>query len=293
MLCKNPFVHGVSGLVFPCGQCFPCLLKRRKLWSNRIMLESYKHAKNAFVTLTYSEENEPEGGTLVVADLQKFYKRLRKKISPEKIRHYSTGEYGENNHRPHYHAAIFGLGPEDAETIDTAWGLGYTFTGELTPDSAQYVAGYLTKDICDRDDPFFEDHLYPFSRMSLRPGIGADAMTDVMDVLTSPAGCDALSRAADVPDHLLDGKSKIVLGRYLRGKLREKLGFPDKKITPEALALWKEEMSQLRKDAFAEKGISPQRTGDLQFKYWYAEKNAQKVLQLETKNKIFSARKKI
>lgn len=274
------------------------------------MLESYKHAKNAFVTLTYSDGKPdrktgkiitrldgspalPPGGTLVIKDLQDFYKRLRKKISPDKIRHYSTGEYGENDHRPHYHAAIFGLGPEDAKTIDSAWGLGYTFTGDLSPHSAQYVAGYLTKEIVDRDDPFFEDHLYPFSRMSLRPGIGASAMDDVHDALTEPAGCDALANSPDVPQFLLTGKKQLALGRYLRGKLREKIGYPDKKITPEALAIWKKEMSQLRKDAKDTSGISTQRSGDLEFKFWLLEQNAQKVLQLETKNKIFAQAKKL
>lgn len=280
--------------MFPCGQCFPCLLKRRKLWTNRILLESYKHAKSAFVTLTYSPETEPEGGTLVIKDCQDFLKRLRKKISPAKIRYYLTGEYGEGNLRPHYHAAIFGLGPEDSETINSAWGLGYTFSGDLTPDSAQYVAGYLTKDLCDPDDPFFEDHLFPFSRMSLRPGIGADAVDDIADLLTQPAGCDALARAPDVPDHLLNGKSKLQLGRYLRGKLREKLNFPDKKITPEALALWKAEVQELRKQykstSASSSKYAPREEG---FKHWLIGENAQKVLQLETKNKIFAARKKL
>lgn len=252
------------------------------------MLESYKHAKNAFVTLTYSPETLPPNGNLRYPDVQKFYKRLRKRVRPLKIRHYTSTEYGTEGNRPHYHAAIFGLGPEDAETIHSAWGLGYTFTGELTSDSAQYVAGYLTKEILDRDDPFFDDHTFPFSRCSNRPGIGASAMDDVVDALTQPAGCDALAVSPDVPDHLLLDRKKLLLGRYLRSKLREKLNFPDKKITPEALALWKEEMLKLRKEAKESSGISPERTGDLAFKFWLINQNAQKVLQLETKHKIFT-----
>ena len=44
---------------FGCGQCLPCRVNKRRLWTNRIMLESMCHDDNAFVTLTYNDDNIP------------------------------------------------------------------------------------------------------------------------------------------------------------------------------------------------------------------------------------------
>lgn len=273
------------------------------------MLESYKHAKNAFVTLTYNDENLPKGGHLVPKDLQKFFKRLRYFSSNPRvhsndpqsdegknlpIRYFACGEYGDTSWRPHYHAAVFGLGPEDSELINEAWGLGFTFTGDLTRDSAQYVAGYVTKKMTQALDPRLNGLHPEFARMSLRPGIGASAVADIADTLTEPAGCDALSRVGDVPHSLMLERKSVPLGKYLRGKLREKLNFPDKKSTKESLDAWKEEMQKLRDEYKASPKTSAlsKYFGDHHhFKNFLIDKNAQKVLQLETRSKIYSAKK--
>lgn len=307
-VCKNPFVHPGSGMPHPCGQCLPCLISRRRVWSHRIMLESYKHAKNAFVTLTYSDEHLPPGGTLVPKDLQDFLKRLRYYLSLEglasssRCRYFACGEYGDLGERPHYHLAIFGIGPEDAQTVDKAWGRGFSYTGDLTHDSAQYVAGYVTKKMTHAESkcsakcthPPLNGRVPEFSRMSLRPGIGALAVPDIADVLTTPHGCDALARVGDVPHALMEGKKSMPLGRYIRGKLREKLGFEDKKTPPASLDAWKAEMRELQKDAEAASANSAlSRYFDKQhhFKQYLIDKNAQKVLSLEKRTRIFSAKK--
>lgn len=80
MLCKNPYMKGV--LAFGCGQCNPCRINRRRLWTHRIMLESLKHGDSSFVTLTY--ETLPSDGSLVPKDLQNFMKYLRMRVSPKK-----------------------------------------------------------------------------------------------------------------------------------------------------------------------------------------------------------------
>lgn len=167
------------------------------------MLEAYKHPKNSFITLTYEDAELPLGGTLVPKDFQDFLKRLRKAVSPYPIRYFGCGEYGDQTQRPHYHAALFGLGPEDAETIDKAWGRGFSFTGDLTHDSAQYVAGYVTKKMTSHLDPRLGGRHPEFARMSLRPGIGAPAVGDIADTLTTGPGCDALARVGDVPHALM------------------------------------------------------------------------------------------
>lgn len=266
------------------------------------MLEAFKHPQNCFVTLTYSDEHLPKGGTLVKKHYQAFLDRLRKRILPFTFRYYICGEYGEKSQRPHYHAALFGIGPEDAETIDQSWGLGFSHVGDLTHDSAQYIAGYVTKKMnhpaskctpkCTH--PPLASRLPEFSRMSLKPGIGAPAVPDIADVLTSPAGCDALARVGDVPHHLLLEKKQLPLGKYLRGKLRETLHFPDKKTPQASLDEWKAEMQKLHEDhkaTSATKALSKYLDKRQHFKQYLIDKNAQKVLQLETKNKIFSAKK--
>lgn len=268
------------------------------------MLESYKHAKNAFVTLTYSDTNLPNGKTLKIKDLQKFLKRLRRRCAPNPIRYYGCGEYGEHTQRPHYHLALFGLGPEDADAISKSWGLGHTLTGELTHDSAEYVAGYVTKKMTHPEAKCTEKCTHPplngrlpeFSRMSLRPGIGALAISDIVDVLTSSAGCDALARVGDVPLSLTHGTRVHPIGKYLRGKLREALHFPDKKCPPETMQAWKAEMQKLQKEyvfSKEETTLSKYIDKNQHFKQYLIDKNAQKILQLETKNKIFSADKDI
>lgn len=262
------------------------------------MLESYKHAKNAFLTLTYSDDHLPSNENLKPQDLQKFFKRLRRQIEPSTLRYFACGEYGETTQRPHYHAALFGLGPEDAETIDKSWGLGHSFTGDLTSDSATYVAGYVTKKMTNPNNPMHEYLLsgrYPeFARMSLNPGIGATAVSDIADTLNTPSGCDALAEIGDVPHALLLGKKSIPLGKYIRGKLREKIGFPNSKTPDISLDNWKEEMRKLYEDHKAtktESAFSRYVDKTEHFKQYLIEKNAQKVLQLETRSKIFTAKK--
>jgi len=130
--------------------------------------------------------------------------------------------------------------------------------------------------------------------MSLKPGLGAPAVADLADVLTTVAGCDALASALDVPHQLRLEKKAIPLGRYLRSKLREKLHFPDKKSTPEAIQEWKNEMLELYKDHVASQtttSLSQYFDKTHHFKKYLIDKNAQKVLQLETKAKIYSAKK--
>ena len=74
------------------------------------MIEAGQHTDNAFVTLTYADDQLPDGNSLCPEDVTKFLKRLRKRIDPVKIRYFLCGEYGEGStSRPHYHLILFGL----------------------------------------------------------------------------------------------------------------------------------------------------------------------------------------
>ena len=158
MLCKNPYMKDAQA--FGCGQCLPCRVNKKRLWTNRIMLESMVHEGNAFVTLTYNNENIPENGTLVPDDLKKWQKRFRYHANID-VRFFSVGEYGDKTKRPHYHAAIFGFQGcasynlkcpcTSCETVRASWDKGNILNGTLTQDSAAYISGYVTKKMTDRN----------------------------------------------------------------------------------------------------------------------------------------------
>lgn len=184
-------------LDLPCGRCVGCRLERSRQWAARILHESRSNAANCFITLTYSPDHLPEGGTLRYADFQRFMKRLRKRYG--KVRFYMCGEYGEQLQRPHYHACLFGVDFASdrrflkksgdhtlwrSPSLEELWPYGHSSVAELSFETAAYTARYIMKKITGQ---LAEDHyrkvdpetgevfqLEPeFNRMSLKPGIGA------------------------------------------------------------------------------------------------------------------------
>lgn len=190
----------VRSLSLPCGQCVGCRLERSRQWAMRCMHEASLHKSNSFITLTYSEDHLPDRGSLHYADFQRFMKRLRKKFAPLRPRFYMCGEYGENFNRPHFHACIFGLDFPDrvlwrkcdsgsriyrSAVLEALWPFGYCSIGDVTFESAAYVARYCMKKVTGKasDDHYRQvDHdtgevynlVSEFNHMSLKPGIGAN-----------------------------------------------------------------------------------------------------------------------
>ncbi len=122
------------------------------------MHEDSLHSQSYFLTLTYNEENLPKDEGLHHHHFQDFMKRYRYALSPKKISYYMCGEYGEQFGRPHYHALIFGHRPNDctetenqnyyrSESIEKHWQKGFITIGNITPQSAAYVARYIMKKI--------------------------------------------------------------------------------------------------------------------------------------------------
>jgi len=146
-----------EALDVPCGTCILCRNETARQWAIRIAHESKQWEENAFLTLTYSDENIPEHGSLDYQDLVKFWKRLRK--STGSLKYYAVGEYGDKTQRPHYHAAIFGHDFVEGRIVmrggdkplwthpelEKAWGLGQVSVGALTFETARYTASYITK----------------------------------------------------------------------------------------------------------------------------------------------------
>lgn len=159
------------------------------------------HEQSSFLTLTYSPENLPPGGSLRPRDFTLFMKRLRKSLpSDRKIRYFHCGEYGEKAGRPHYHAILFGDDFRDqihstrttdrghpvwmSKRLDALWGLGLAEVGSVSFESCAYVARYITKKFTGSRKDIYYTHvdektgevfdLHPeYATMSRRPGIGA------------------------------------------------------------------------------------------------------------------------
>ncbi|QCS36315.1 replication initiator protein [Capybara microvirus Cap1_SP_240] len=142
----------------PCKRCVECQINESKEWALRMSLEADKYQDCCFLTLTYDDDNNPR--SLNKTDYQKFLKRLRKHISPTKIKYFLSAEYGGKTFRPHYHLIIFGWKPEDAfplkvdekgnqlyysPTVAKLWLYGFHSVGEPTQQSMLYCAKYLQK----------------------------------------------------------------------------------------------------------------------------------------------------
>lgn len=119
-------------------------------------------------------------------DFQTFMKRLRKRFSDKKVRYFHCGEYGEKYGRPHYHACLFGVDFPDksvwrehndqryyvSATLSDLWTHGHSTIGEVTFESAAYVARYITKKVTgDRAAEYYEGRKPEYVTMSRRPGI--------------------------------------------------------------------------------------------------------------------------
>jgi hypothetical protein len=111
-----------------------------------------------------------------------------------------AGEYGEKFERPHFHACIFGFNFPDltlwkrtpsgaliyrSKSLEDLWPFGYSSVGDVTFESAAYVARYVMKkrtgkcigdhyETTDMETGEIKERVPEFNRMSLKPGIGYD-----------------------------------------------------------------------------------------------------------------------
>ncbi|QCS37079.1 replication initiation protein [Tortoise microvirus 50] len=174
--------------LIPCGKCVSCRIKHSREWAVRCCHEASLYEKNCFITLTYNNEHLPSDKSLHLEHWQKFMKRFRKKYG-EGIRFFMCGEYGSVNARPHYHACIFGFDFPDKEiwqvrekiplyrshSLEKLWPFGFSTIGEVTFESAAYVARYIFKKITgDKAAEHYNGRKPEFITMSRRPGIAHD-----------------------------------------------------------------------------------------------------------------------
>lgn len=177
----------------PCGTCLNCRLTYARTWSQRCLLESKCWDENWFVTLTYDDDHLRYGEvwpTLVPPDVVLFLKRLREYCRERGhigVRFYMCGEYGDTTCRPHYHLLLFNLPINDlkyysksmlgdtywnSETMTRLWSKGHVVVGEVTEQSAAYVARYVMKKANNNTDYDSLGVHKEYVRMSRNPGIG-------------------------------------------------------------------------------------------------------------------------
>jgi len=174
---------------FQCRKCLPCRLNQAREKAIRAYHEYKIQDKGIFLTLTYDNDHL-ESPYLIYEHFQSFMKRLRSWIYYNeshdlKIDRMVTGEYGDENKRPHWHALIFGWEPDDkkiklqndrgdttytSSIIASLWDKGSHDFGSITLDSASYVARYAAKKLAHGND---EEHKYqPIHKTPNRRGLG-------------------------------------------------------------------------------------------------------------------------
>lgn len=184
----------------PCGRCVVCQNNRREEWAARMELESRTAVATYFCTLTYSDEYCPD--ELMVSDLQKFFKRLRKKV---KCRYFACGEYGDQFQRPHYHFILWLDLFYDRVCIERfvsdSWRFGFIQVRQAERSAYRYCAKYVVKSV--RNNP--DNKQAPFAIMSRKPGISFRYFDSIKDFNREFI--------------LLENGSRASLPRYLLGKL--------------------------------------------------------------------------
>lgn len=251
----------------PCGQCIGCRLEYSRQWAIRCVHEAQMHERSAFITLTFNDESLPPDRSISVRELQLFFKRFRKAISPIRIRYFACGEYGEERQRPHYHACIFGFDFPDkipcgvnkqgdtlysSSLLSEVWPYGFNWIGNVTFESCAYVARYMLKKHKGKDSPDFYELIDPdtgevsfqvkefctMSRGGERGGIGRDwfelfrSDTD-KDFITLRGVRMALPKFYDML--LEQSDSDAFLDRKLKRKYEAKLNKEDN--TPARLSV--------------------------------------------------------
>lgn len=183
-LCYNS-KNKMSGLEtvfdFECRKCLPCRLNASREKGIRGWHEAQFHDSKMFLTLTYADPYLGSG-RLSRPDIELFIKRLRSHVdytSGNKLQIFGVGEYGDIGKRPHWHLIVYGFRPSDtkrerstdrgdqiysseflgpylAEDVDNGknylWPWGKVEFGDVTLDSASYVARYSAKKLVHGPD---------------------------------------------------------------------------------------------------------------------------------------------
>lgn len=222
-------------ILVPCGRCMACRINYGRQWAVRCVCEAKEHEESYFLTMTIDDKHVKDildnvgkdnlvyVPTIDLSDISRFMKALRqsqkRKYDIDGIRFLSCGEYGSRSFRSHYHAIIFGLHLDDlkpytkssgywlytSKYLDNIWEKGEIYVGEVTAESAQYVAKYAVKNTDEYHELCDALHVnYPGLRMSRRPGIGKHYFETHKKEILANHGVYIHGKLVPVPDYWLD-----------------------------------------------------------------------------------------
>lgn len=216
-----------------CGQCVSCRITKRMAWTLRILLESKLYADSSFVTLTYDDEHYPSDGNLSKDDLQRFIKRLRRRLGDHKIRYYACGEYGEKSGRAHYHLIVFGMSSVLSDQIvKDAWTQGFSSVAPISRERAAYVAKHNSKFMTKEE---IGDRVPEFSLMSRRPGIGNGMVPNIVKAMKQGnvnfMDDDGFMVREKLPTVMRFQGRLYPVDNYLRNKIVDMLGLEDDELS--------------------------------------------------------------
>lgn len=316
-LCSNPFIrsgpHGVSKLKaltneearlaatpFGCGQCMACRINKSRVWQHRILLESYMYEEDekCWFTATYHDLKLPEKNSLKKQDFINWIKSIRKALPEKKIRYFGVGEYGEYGTRginPHYHAALFGVGKSDFETLAKCWNKGRCDAGEINRKSAAYIVGYICKGMTKgKDIDWYSGKagkskfkgLEPefVSRSTGKPGgLGVDFVYMMARKLKESPYYEG-----QFIKNLKHGKETWPLGRYLTDKLNYWLESDEQQ---REIDFWAYQTSNIIKnmkgDSIYVENVIEEDDGKRESKLWW-QKNIRRKRDLRKEKKQFN-----
>lgn len=150
--------------VIPCGKCPECLSARAVAWATRVEHELTLHEGNAFVTLTY-DDLQSKNYDYHYSDFQSFIKRLRERYAHQKLKHFTSIEYGGKHGRLHFHSILFNYYPATrkhtlaplkktdsghmifrSSELESLWPHGFSSVAPASPATAYYIASYALSD---------------------------------------------------------------------------------------------------------------------------------------------------
>ena len=152
-----------------------------------------------------------------------IYRKIDYHGEPGKsLRYYMCGEYGDNTHRPHYHAILFGFYPPDAlplpgtklqvsNLLSQVWPYGYHTVAHVEPDCVSYVAGYVDKKMDSNRMAWANNNVAPeYTCMSRRGGIGLQFFHDFLSDIYPQNDDGSLAR-----DYCIIGRgARVKVPRY-------------------------------------------------------------------------------
>lgn len=176
----------------PCKTCIECRIMRVSDFTARLKfeLQNYNYV-GSFITLTYNDKNLvrllPEGSavvgkffgsvppyeanTLYRPDLSQFCDKMQKKLKRKYGRsgkYIGFGDYGDTNHRSHFHLIYIGL-PNDRHLVYDTWNKGNVDVEPIGSGCIRYVLDYIQSMPLTPDQKYdqfgdFEPPFYHFSK---------------------------------------------------------------------------------------------------------------------------------